>query len=178
VVGRPGEFGHRLEPLGIALHAEAVDVPLEVVVVDLEQVGSDHLRLRLDLAAGHGGGGAGNRRRARAVGAEAVGRGVGVALLDRDPVGGDAEFGGDDLGVGGLVALALRLGAEPADAGAGRMDADLGRIEHRQCRGCRRLRRSGAHDLREESKPDSHQLARLAALEGFLLRLLLGAEPL
>ena len=51
VVGGPGELGHGLEALGIALHPEAVDVPFEVVVVHLEQVGGDHLRLGLDLAA-------------------------------------------------------------------------------------------------------------------------------
>jgi len=43
-----------------------------------------------------------------------------------NPVGGNTEFGGDDLGIGRFVTLALRFGAEPANAGAGRVDADLG----------------------------------------------------
>ena len=91
VIGRPGELGHGLEPLRIALHLEAVDVPFEIVVVHFEHVGGDHLRLGLDLAAGHRGRGARDRRRARAVGAETVGRRVGVAVLDLDVVGRDAR---------------------------------------------------------------------------------------
>ena len=176
MIGGPGELLHGLEALGIALHAEAVDVPFEIVVMHFEEVGGDHLRLGLDLARGHGGGGARDRRRARAVGAEAIGRGVGVALLDGDVVGRQAEFGGDDLGVGRLVALALRLGAEAGDHRAGRMDADLGGIEHGDAEDVAVLRRAGADDLGEEGDADAHQFARLAALEGFLLRLLLGAE--
>ena len=39
-------------------------------------------------------------------------------------------------------------------------------------------RRAGADDLGEEGDADPHQLARLAALEGLLLRLLLGAKLL
>src|SRR5574341_413045 len=54
---------------------------------------------------------AARRGGARAVGAEPVGRGVGVAFLDLDVVGGNAGLGGDDLGVSGGVPLALAHGA-------------------------------------------------------------------
>ena len=58
------------------------------------------------------------------------------------------------------------------------MDADLGRIEHGDAEDVAVPRRAGADDLGEEGDADAHQLARLAALEGLLLRLLLGAERL
>ena len=125
VVGGKGDLRHGLEALGIALDLEAVDVPFEVVVVHFEEIGGDHLRLGPDLAPGHGGGGAGDRRRARAVGAEAIGRGVGVALLDGDLVGRDADLGGEDLGEGRGVALAL---ADRADAGRWRCPVGWMRI--------------------------------------------------
>ena len=64
VVGREGELGHGLEPLRVALDLEAVDLPLEVVLVHLEEVGGDHLGLRADLAARHRGRGARDGRRA------------------------------------------------------------------------------------------------------------------
>ena len=89
---------------------------------------------------------------------------------------GKPELGGDDLRVGRLVALALRLGAEPADAAAGRMDADLGGIEHRDAEDVAVARRAGADDLGEERDADAHQLARLAALERFRACLLLLAQ--
>ena len=76
------------------------------------------------------------------------------------------------------MALALRLGAEPRDGGAGRMDADLGGVEHRDAEDVAVARRPGADDLGEEGDADAHQLARLAAPEGLLLGLLLGAQLL
>ena len=79
------------------------------------------------------------------------------------------SLGRDDLGIGRLVALPLRLGAEPADAGAGRMDADLGGVEHGDAEDVAIARRTGADDLGEEGDADAHQFARLAALECFLL---------
>ena len=80
-----------LKRSGLPLDAETIDVPFEIVVVHFEHVGGDHLRLGLDLAAGHGGRGAGHRRRARAIGTEPVRRGVGIAFLHRDVVGGQAR---------------------------------------------------------------------------------------
>ena len=74
------------------------------------------------------------------------------------------------------MALALRLGAEAGDDGAGRMDADLAGVEHGDAEDVAIARRAGADDLGEEDDADAHQLARLAALEGFLLGLLLRAQ--
>ena len=142
----------------------------------LQHIGGDHLRLRLDLARGHRDRGAGDRRRARTVGAEAIGRGVGVAFLDRDVVGGNADLGRDDLRPGGLVALALALRAHPPEHAPGRMNADLGGIEHRDAENVAVLRRPGADDLGEERDADAHHFARLAAPESLLLGLLLLAQ--
>src|SRR5581483_12340658 len=95
-----------------ALHVELSRLPLEVLRAAFEQVRGDVARLVADLARGERTRGARGRRRAAGVGAEAVGRRVGVALLDLHVRGRDAELLGDDLRVGGLVALALALGAE------------------------------------------------------------------
>ena len=74
------------------------------------------------------------------------------------------------------MALALRSWCPAGDDAAGRMDADLGRIEHGDAEDVAGPRRPGADDLGEEGDADAHQLARLAALERLLLRLLLGAQ--
>ncbi len=89
---------------------------------------------------------------------------------------GKPELGGDDLGVGGLVALPLRFGAEPANAAAGRMDADFRGIEHGDAENVAGARRAGADDLGEEGDADAHHFAGLAALERLALCLLLGAQ--
>ena len=51
-------------------------------------------------------------------------------------------------------------------------------VEHGDAEDVAGARRAGADDLGEEGDADAHQLARLAALEGFLLRLLLRAQRL
>ena len=71
----------------------------------------------------------------------------------------------DDLGVRRFVALALRLRAEARDRLAGRMDADLARVEHLDAQDVEVLGRAGADDLREARDADAHQLAALALLE-------------
>src|SRR6202011_4959708 len=83
---------------------------------------------------------------------------------------------GDDLGPGGLVALALALGADPGDARAGGVHADLAGIEHRDPQDVAILRRAGADDLGEEGYAEAHDLAGLAALERCALRRLLLAQ--
>ena len=83
--------------------------------------------------------------------AEAVGRGVRVAVLDLDVGDREAELLGDDLGEGRLVALALRLDAEPGEDLAGRMDPDLARVEHLDAEDVEVVRRPGADDLGEAS---------------------------
>ncbi len=50
VVGCPADVLHGHGLFRKTLHPEAVDVPFEIVLVHLELVGGDHLRLGLDLA--------------------------------------------------------------------------------------------------------------------------------
>ena len=95
----------------VGLHPEAVHVPLQVILAHLQQVGRDAARLFADLARGDRGSRTTDRRAARGVGAQAVGSGVGVAFLDLNVLGRNSELAGDDLGVGGEVALALATAA-------------------------------------------------------------------
>ena len=88
--------------------------------------------------------------------------------FDLDVLDREAELLGDDLGERRLVALALGLDADPGQHLAGRMDADLARIEHLQAEDVEVVRRPGADDLGEAADADAHQLAALALL-GLLL---------
>src|SRR5262249_44869624 len=133
-----------------------------------EQVRGDLLRLVADLAGRDGCGGARGRRRSAGVGAEAVRRRVGVPLFDGDVRGRDAELLREDLRVGRLVTLPLRLRAEARDGLAGRMDADLARVEHLDAEDVEVFRRPRTDDLGEARNADPHQLAALALL-GLLL---------
>ncbi len=99
----------------------------------------------------------------------------GVAFLDLDVIGRDAEFGGDDLRPGRLVALALALGAHAGDAGPGRVQPDLAAVEHGDAEDVAVLRRAGTDDLGEERDAEPHDLARLAAPERLALFGLLAA---
>ena len=80
----------------------------------------------------------------------------------------DAELLGDDLRVGGLVSLPLRLRAEARDRLAGRDGRGSRRVEHLDAEDVEVLRRPGADDLGEARDADAHQLAALALL-GLLL---------
>ena len=93
---------------------------------------------------------------------EAIGRGVGVAVLDLDVGDREAQLLGDDLGERRLVALALRLDADPGEDLARRVDPDLARVEHLQAEDVEVVGRPGADDLRERADADAHQLAALA----------------
>src|SRR5207247_1380323 len=110
VVGSPTDVLHRHRLFRQAFHTKTVDIPFEVTLVHFELIGGDHLRLGLDLARRHGDRGPRHRRRARTVSAEPVGRGIGVAFLDHDVVGGNSDLGGDDLCPGRLVTLAGTFG--------------------------------------------------------------------
>ena len=107
VVGGPGHFLDGLELLGRALQHEAVEIELDVVRTGLEQMRGDLAGFLPNLARGPRDGGARHGRRARAVGAEPIRRGGGIAFFDRDHRGRNAGLGGDDLRIGGLMALAL-----------------------------------------------------------------------
>src|SRR5580704_7899365 len=56
------------------------------------------------------------------------------------------------------------------------MDADLGGIEHGDAEDVAGARRAGADDLGEEGDADAHELAGLAALEGFAFGFLFRAQ--
>ena len=172
------DFLHRLEALRRALDHEPVDIPLDVVIMHLEEVGRDHLRLGADLPAGHGGGGAGHGGRARAIGAEAVRRGIGVAFLKGDVLGRNADLGRQDLREGRGVALTLRDGAEAGDGRACRVDANLAAVEHAEPENIAVLDRTGPDDLGEVAEANAEKRTGLAALEGFDTLGLLLAEIL
>ena len=108
-VGGQGNILDGLVLVGSTLHPEAIDAPLEVVFVHFQQIGRDLLGFCLDFVRRHGARRAGRGRGAAGVGAQPVGRGVGIPLLDLDVRRGQAEFFGDDLRVGCLLPLALRL---------------------------------------------------------------------
>src|SRR5262245_42892341 len=124
----------------------------------------DLARLVLDLARGYRRRRPRHRRGTARVRAETVGRGIGVALLDLDVRGGDAELLGEDLRLGRLVPLPLRLRPETGDGLAGRMNADLAAVEHLEPEDVEVLGGAGAHDLREARDADAHQLAPLPLL--------------
>src|SRR5215471_3037654 len=141
--------------------------------MDFEQVGRDHLRLGADLAAGHCRGRAGDRCRARAVGAEPIGCGIGVALLDGDVLGRDADLARQDLRKGRGVALALADRAEPRNRAPRRVDANLARIEHAEAKDVAILDRAGADDLCEKADADPHQFSGFATSKGLAIAPLL-----
>src|SRR6185312_13672647 len=114
--------------------------------------------------------------RPRAVGAESVRRGIGIALLDHDVAGGNADLGGNDLRPGRLMTLALALGADAGDARARRVQTDFAGVEHRDAEYVAVLRRAGADNLGEERQSEPHDLPSLAALKGLALRRLFLAQ--
>ena len=170
VVGVGGERDvlDRLRPLGRALHRELARLPDQVVLGALEQVRGNLLRLLADLPRRYRRGCARSGRGPARVGAKPVRRGVCIALFHLDVRRGDAQLLGDDLGVGRLVPLPLRLGAEAREGLAGRVHPDLRRVEHLDAEDVELLAGPRADDLGEAGDPDAHQLAA-----GALLRLLL-----
>ena len=76
----------------------------------------------------------------------------------------EAELLGDDLGERSLVALALRLNADPGEDLTGRVDADLAGPVHLQAEDVELMRRPGPDDLGERADAVLHQFAPLALL--------------
>ena len=73
----------------------------------------------------------------------------------------DPQFLGEDLGVGRLVPLALRLRPEARNDLARGMDADFATIEHFDAQDIEVLGRTGPDDLSKARNADAHQLAPL-----------------
>src|SRR5215813_3570052 len=170
-VGGERDILNRLCAIGRAFDEELARLPLEVVFVGFEQVSGDLLRLVFDLAGRYGARRARCRSATAGVGAEPIWRGVGVAFFNRHVIDRDPEFFGDDLRIGRFVSLALRFGAESSDGFAGRVDANLGAVEHLQPKDVEVLRRACPDDLREAADADSHQLTALALFGLFLSEL-------
>ena len=82
-----------------------------------------------DLLRGDDHGGAGRDGGARAERAGAGRDLVGVAIVEADPVGRDAEPIGNDLAKRGGVALSVVVGADRDGHGAGRIEPDLGMLD-------------------------------------------------
>src|SRR3972149_2657538 len=78
--------------------------------------------------------------------------------------GGEAQLLGDDLRGRRLVPLALRLDAELQDRLPGRVDPQLGRVEHPQADDVVVLAVARADDLRERGEADPAEPALLARL--------------
>ena len=145
--------------LGRAAHRERPVLQLDVGVGRFEQVGGDLLRLVGELARDHRGRRTSRGRRPGRIGAEPVRRVVGVAFDDLDVGDRYADLVGDDLGERRLVALPLRLHAELEDRLAGRVDAQLGRVDHLDAEDVVLLRRPRADRFGEVRDPDAHELA-------------------
>ena len=157
VVSLPSHVGHGFELAVVALDLEAVDFPVEVGFVDFEHVGRDFAGLGVDLSRGQGDGGTGHGGRTRTIGAQAVRRGAGVALFDLNHLGRNAQLGGDDLRVGGLVTLALRDRAHAGDGTAGGVDADFAGVEHAHAQDVAHLGRTGTDHFGEGDQANAHQ---------------------
>mmetsp|Transcript_1089 Transcript_1089/g.2920 ORF Transcript_1089/g.2920 Transcript_1089/m.2920 type:complete len:772 (+) Transcript_1089:648-2963(+) len=157
VVRGPCDVLHGLELRVVALDLEAVDLPVQIVLTDLEQVRSDLARLGVDLARGQRDRGTGHRRGTRAIGTQAIRRSGRVSFFHLDHLGRDAQFGGDDLRVGGLVTLALRDRAHAGDRAASRVDADFAGVEHAHAQDVAHLAGPCAHHFGERDQADAHQ---------------------
>src|SRR2546422_9574709 len=144
-----GDLRHRLRLVRYSFHLELVILPLQVVRAHFEQVGGDLLRLGPYLPRRDRGGRPGDRGAPTRVCAESVWCGVGVSLLDRNVLGGDPEFLGQDLRIRRLVTLPLGLRAEASDRLARGMNSDLAGVEHLEPEDVERMGRSRADDLRE-----------------------------
>src|SRR5262249_41683650 len=151
-----------LRLLRSALDVELARLPLEVALAYFQQVRGELFRLVADLARGKRARRAGSGGRAAGVSPKAIRRRIRVAFLHLHVRGGNTELLGDNLRIGGLVALALALRAEARDRLAGRVDADLGRVEHLEAENIEVPGGPGADYLGEAADADAHQLTALA----------------
>ena len=123
-IGREADLvpAHRLVGAG-GLHLAAFDD--DALLGHLHLVGGDLLDLHLDLVERLDDGAHAHRTRARAIGAHAELHLVGVTVDDLDRVERHAEAVGDDLREGGLVPLAVAVGAGQDLDRADRVHADF-----------------------------------------------------
>src|SRR5262249_9384157 len=101
---------------------------------------------------------------------EPIRRRIRIPFLYRDMIHRDSQFLRENLRVGGLVTLPLRLGPKSCDDFSCGMNADLGAIEHFDAEDVEVFRGPGAHDSGEVRDADPHYLA------SFLLLCLFRAE--
>ena len=93
--------------VGHPAHVKAARLEHDVVDPGLEEVGGDSPGLLPDVAGVQHGGHAAPGDAPAPVRALALAHDPGVAVHDRDPVDGDRELVGDDLGEARLVPLAV-----------------------------------------------------------------------
>ena len=148
-VGRERQVSHRFRALGGTFYLELIVLPLQVVDAALEQMRGQSSGFVADLASGDGRRRTCGRRAATGVGAQAVRRGVRVAVLHLDVFHRQTELLGHDLRKRRLVPLTLGLDADADDRRAGRVDANLGTVEHLDAQDVKGVRRPGADDLGE-----------------------------
>ena len=124
-IGPPGDLGEAERHVA-AGDAEDAVLEHDVGRVAVEHVRGDPLHLGDDLAGRAQERAAADGERARAVGADAVGDPRRVAMDDLDLGRVEAGLVGDELGEGGLVALAVGVAAGEHRDAAGRADAGHG----------------------------------------------------
>ena len=120
-----GEIGEADGAVGAGDPHDAV-ADLEVADAGFQRFGRDLLQLVAEVAGGAFDADAAGRNRRRAAGAEAGGDLVGVALQDVHALRRHAELLGDELRIGGLVALPARLGADQDGDVAIGIERDIG----------------------------------------------------
>ena len=120
-----GQIGEADRAVGAGDPDPAV-ADLEVAGAGFQRFGRDLLQLVAELAGGALHADAAGRDRGRAAGAEAGRDLVGVALQDMHALGRQAELLGDELRVGGLVALPARLRADQDGDVAVGIERDVG----------------------------------------------------
>ncbi|MEA3192053.1 MAG: aerobic carbon-monoxide dehydrogenase large subunit, partial [Betaproteobacteria bacterium] len=169
-VGLQGDLAEAEGAVGAGDRELAV-LELDVALARLEHVAGDLLALGDDLVDGlvdrrHADG-----ARARAVGAHAELHLVGIAVHDGDGLDRHAEPVGDELGEGGLVALAVAVRAGQHLDGAGRIDPHLGRFPQADAgperpHGLRGRDAAGLDVAREAEAPELAGAGALAAAAG------------
>src|SRR5262249_13561397 len=99
-IGRQRDLLNRLRAIGRTFDEEFSHFPFEVILVSLEQIGSNFPGLVFDLSASHGTGSSRDGRAATRIGSQSIWRGVRVTFLYQHVVDGKTKLLSDDLRVG------------------------------------------------------------------------------